>query len=163
MNRTRTLGLMKLACAVTAVLGAVLFFAVAPEVLKLPGVLIAGLGSAGYWFGLGYVWAVGALCFGALWQAWKICVEIGRDNSFSMKNARLLKRIQWLMTAACGLMAAGLALYLAVHGMHPDSLLAPGLIVLGVCISLVFALFAAALAEPIRMGAELKDENDLTI
>ena len=154
MNRTRTLGLMKLACAVTAVLGAVLFFGVAPEVLKLPGVLIAGLGSAGYWFGLGYVWAVGALCFGALWQAWKICVEIGRNNSFSMKNARLLKRIQWLMTAACGLMAAGLALYLAVHGMHP---------VLGVCISLVFALFAAALAELIRMGAELKDENDLTI
>ena len=28
MNRTRTLGLMKLACAVTAVLGAVLFFGV---------------------------------------------------------------------------------------------------------------------------------------
>ena len=53
MNRTRTLGLMKLACAVTAVLGAVLFFAVAPEVLKLPGVLFTGIGSALYWFGLG--------------------------------------------------------------------------------------------------------------
>ena len=163
MNRTRTLGLMKLACSVTAVLGAVLFFAVAPEVLKLPGVLFTGIGSALYWFGLGYVWTVGVLCFAALWHAWKICVEIGRNNSFSMKNVRSLKRIQWLMTAACALMAAGLALYLAVHGLHPDSLLAPGLIVLGVCISLVFALFAAALAELIRMGAELKDENDLTI
>ena len=163
MNRTRTLGLMKLACAVTAVLGAVLFFAVAPEVLKLPGVGVKGRGDTGYSFSLGSVWAVGALCFAALWQAWKICMEIGRNNSFSMKNVRSLKRIQWLMTAACALMAAGLALYLAVHGLHPDSLLAPGLIVLGVCISLVFALFAAALAELIRMGAELKDENDLTI
>ena len=66
MNRTRTLGLMKLACSVTAVLGAVLFFAVAPEVLKLPGVLFTGIGSALYWFGLGYVWAVGVLCFAAL-------------------------------------------------------------------------------------------------
>ena len=163
MNRTRTLGLMKLACAVTAVLGAVLFFAVAPEVLKLPGVLFTGIGSALYWFGLGYVWAVGVLCFAALWQAWKICVEIGRNNSFSMKNVRSLKRIQWLMTAACALMAAGLVMQLAFNGLRPDSLLAPGLIVLGVCISLVFALFAAALAELIRMGAELKDENDLTI
>lgn len=163
MKRRKTLGLMKLACVVTAVLGIILFFGVAPEVLKLPGVIAATHGSAGYRFSLGYVWAVGALCFAALWQAWKICVEIGRDNSFSMANVRSLKRIQWLMVAACALMTVGLAVQLAFRGLHMESLLAPGLILLGICISAVFALFAAALAELIRMGAELKDENDLTI
>lgn len=163
MKRRKTLGLMKLACAITAALGGILFFVVAPAVLKLPGVIAASRGSTGYQFSLGYVWAVGALCFAALGQAWKICVEIGRDNSFSRQNVRSLKRIQRLMTAACALMVAALAAFLAFRGLRVDSLLTPGLILLGICISAVFALFAAALAELIRTGAELKDENDLTI
>ena len=52
---------------------------------------------------------MGALCFAALWEAWKICGEIGRDNSFSRQNVRSLRRISKEMAAACALMAAGFA------------------------------------------------------
>ena len=156
MNRRKPLGKMKLACAVTLALGAALFLGVAPRVVAQE----KGLGALGFWVDLAYIWIVGALCFAALWEAWKICGEIGRDNSFSRQNVRSLRRISKEMAAACALMAAGFALCL-LTGLH--SALVLGLVVLGVCISLIFSLFAAALAELIQAGAELKDENDLTI
>ena len=100
---------------------------------------------------------VGVLCFLSLWQAWKICGEIGRDNSFSHENARALDRISKYMIIACGIMAAG-----TVFCLITGDRIAP-LALLGVSISLIFALFAAAMAQLIESGAKLKDENDLTI
>ncbi len=156
MNRRKSLGRMKLACMVTLALGAALFLGVAPKVVAE----LDGPGTGRMWIDLIYVWAVGALCFASLWEAWRICGEIGRDNSFSRKNARSLRRISRYMAAACGLMAIGFALCLCT-GLHAAPV--PGLAALGTCIALVFALFASAMAELIEAGAALKDENDLTI
>lgn len=155
MNRKKSFGLMKIACAITFVLGVVLFGVVAPMiVLNLPE---GGLFTHSAVPELIYVEAVGALCFLSLWQAWKICREIGRDNSFSRENAKSLKRIARYMAAACAMMAAGAAACVITRNRVLF------LAVLGTSIALIFALFAQAMAQLIEAGAQLKDENDLTI
>lgn len=157
MNRKHSLNLLKLACVLTALMGVALFFFVAPAVVMD----YASHREPRFWIDLIYIWIVGALSFAALGQAWKICVEIGRDNTFSEVNARGLVRISRLMGAACALMAVGLAVLLFGRG-QPEPVL-EGLTALGALIALVLALFASAMAQLIRAGAALKDENDLTI
>lgn len=161
MNRKKTLGKLKIACVITALLGVALFFVVAPQIL--PAVMYTGQGGVNpvmYWIDMGYIWIVGALCFTSLWEAWKICREISRDNSFSRPNVVSLQRISRYMLIACAMMAAGL-LVLLLTGAVGAALL--GLVSLGVCISLILSLFARAMAELLLMASELKDENDLTI
>lgn len=157
MNRKHSLNLLKLACVLTALMGIALFFFVAPAVVMD----YASHREPRFWIDLIYIWIVGALSFAALGQAWKICVEIGRDNTFSEINARGLVRISRLMGTACALMAVGLAVLLFGRG-QPEPVL-EGLTALGALIALVLALFASAMAQLIRAGAALKDENDLTI
>lgn len=157
MNRKHSLNLLKLACVLTALMGVALFFFVAPAVVMD----YASHREPRFWIDLIYIWIVCALSFAALGQAWKICVEIGRDNTFSEVNARGLVRISRLMGTACALMAVGLAVLLIGRG-QPEPVL-EGLTALGALIALVLALFASAMAQLIRAGAALKDENDLTI
>ena len=157
MNRKHSLNLLKLACVLTALMGVALFFFVAPAVVMD----YASHREPRFWIDLIYIWIVGALSFAALGQAWKICVEIGRDNTFSEVNARGLVRISRLMGTACALMAVGLAVLLFGRGQSEPVL--EGLTALGALIALVLALFASAMAQLIRAGAALKDENDLTI
>ena len=157
MNRKHALNLLKLAGVLTALMGVALFFFVAPAVVMD----YASHREPRFWIDLIYIWIVGALSFAALGQAWKICVEIGRDNTFSEVNARGLVRISRLMGTACALMAVGLAVLLFGRG-QPEPVL-EGLTALGALIALVLALFASAMAQLIRAGAALKDENDLTI
>ena len=157
MNRKHSLNLLKLACVLTALMGVALFFFVAPAVVMD----YASHREPRFWIDLIYIWIVGTLSFAALGQAWKICVEIGRDNTFSEINARGLVRISRLMGTACALMAVGLAVLLFGRG-QPEPVL-EGLTALGALIALVLALFASAMAQLIRAGAALKDENDLTI
>ena len=150
MNRKHSLNLLKLACVLTALMGVALFFFVAPAVVMD----YASHREPRFWIDLIYIWIVGALSFAALGQAWKICVEIGRDNTFSEVNARGLVRISRLMGTACALMAVGLAVLLFGRG-QPEPVL-EGLTALGALIALVLALFASAMAQLIRAGAALK-------
>ena len=155
MNRKKSLGLMKIACGITLALGIVLFGGIAPAVIR--GLPDEGPLTGRFYPALIYVELVGVLCFLSLWQAWKICGEIGRDNSFSRANAQSLKKISLYMAIACAMMALGTAVCLVTG--HSVLLLAA----LGTCIALIFALFARAMAQLIEAGAALKDENDLTI
>ena len=159
MNRKKSLGLMKIAWGITFVLGIVLFGLVAPKVVGAYGYAVDGRGGAGYYADLVYVELVGVLCFLSLWEAWKICREIGKDNSFSRENAKSLRKIAKYMTAAYVLMAIGLIACMIFN----DSMILMGLTALGMCIAVIFALFALAMAQLIEAGAKLKDENDLTI
>ena len=71
-----------------------------------------------YWPCLIYGWVVLLPGFAGLWEFWKICVEIGRDNSFSQKNARSLFRICLLALTMAALLAVGVAA-LCLLGMGP--------------------------------------------
>ena len=98
--------------------------------------------------------------FAGLWEFWKICVEIGRDNSFSQKNARSLFRICLLALMMAALLAVGVAA-LCLLGMGLPALLIAMLGFAAACA--LVALLANALAQLVRRAAAIKSENDLTI
>ena len=113
-----------------------------------------------YWPCLIYGWVVFAPGFAGLWEFWKICVEIGRDNSFSQKNARSLFRICLLALTMAALLAVGVAA-LCLLGMGLPALLIAMLGFAAACA--LVALLANALAQLVRRAAAIKSENDLTI
>ncbi len=113
-----------------------------------------------YWPCLIYGWAVLVPGFAGLWEFWKICVEIGRDNSFSQKNARSLFRICLLALTMAALLAVGVAA-LCLLGMGLPALLIAMLGFAAACA--LVALLANALAQLVRRAAAIKSENDLTI
>lgn len=113
-----------------------------------------------YWPCLIYGWVVLLPGFVGLWEFWKICVEIGRDNSFSQKNARALFRICLLALTMAALLAVGVAA-LCLLGMGLPALLIAMLGFAAACA--LVALLANALAQLVRRAAAIKSENDLTI
>ena len=113
-----------------------------------------------YWPCLIYGWVVLLPGFAGLWEFWKICVEIGRDNSFSQKNARSLFRICLLALTMAALLAVGVAA-LCLLGMGLPALLI-AMLGFGAACALV-ALLANALSQLVRRAAAIKSENDLTI
>ena len=113
-----------------------------------------------YWPCLIYGWVVLLPGFAGLWEFWKICVEIGRDNSFSQKNARSLFRICLLALTMAALLAVGVAA-LCLLGMGLPALLI-AMLGFGAACALV-ALLANALSQLVRRAAAIKRENDLTI
>ena len=113
-----------------------------------------------YWPCLIYGWVVLLPGFAGLWEFWKICVEIGRDNSFSQKNARSLFRICLLALTMAALLAVGVAA-LCLLGMGLPALLIAMLGFAAACA--LVALLANALSQLVRRAAAIKSENDLTI
>ena len=113
-----------------------------------------------YWPCLIYGWVVLLPGFAGLWEFWKICVEIGRDNSFSQKNARSLFRICLMALTMAALLAVGVAA-LCLLGMGLPALLIAMLGFAAACA--LVALLANALAQLVRRAAAIKSENDLTI
>ena len=113
-----------------------------------------------YWPCLIYGWVVLLPGFAGLWEFWKICVEIGRDNSFSQQNARSLTRICLLALTMAALLAVGVAA-LCLLGMGLPALLIAMLGFAAACA--LVALLANALSQLVRRAAAIKSENDLTI
>ena len=150
---------MKLAAVAAAALGLLAAF-----------VLLPALASAmleeypayqkWYWPGLVYCWIVLLPGFAGLWEFWKICVQIGRDDSFSKENARSLFRICLLALTMAALLAAGVAA-LCLLGMGLPALLIAMLGFAAACA--LVALLANALSQLVRRAAAIKSENDLTI
>ena len=145
---------MKLAAVAAAALGLLAAF-----------VLLPALASAmleeypayqkWYWPGLVYCWIVLLPGFAGLWEFWKVCVQIGRDNSFSQENARSLFRI-----CLPALLVVGVAA-LCLLGMGLPALLIAMLGFAAACA--LVALLANALSQLVRRAAAIKSENDLTI
>jgi len=113
-----------------------------------------------YWPGLIYVWIMGSGCYVALFWFWKVCCEIGKDNSFSKENALYFIYISKTTIV--------LALYLFFGGViitlngwiQFEILLLMGL---GVFVFVAVSILAAALSHLIRKAYEMKEENELTI
>ena len=113
-----------------------------------------------YWPWLGAIWVTAVPCCLAFCYAWGIAAEIGRDNSFSAKNARFLKHIAVLAVFDSGyFFVANLALLLL--GMNH-----PGIFLVSLFIEfagVAVAVAAAALSHLVQKAADIQDENKLTI
>ena len=150
---------MKLAAVAAAALGLLAAFVLLPT---LASAMLEEYPAyqKWYWPGLVYCWIVLLPGFAGLWEFWKICVQIGRDDSFSQENARSLFRICLLALTMAALLAAGVAA-LCLLGMGLPALLI-AMLGFGAACALV-ALLANALSQLVRRAAAIKRENDLTI
>lgn len=113
-----------------------------------------------FWPGLISTWVIGMLCYAILYQFWKVCIQIGRDNSFSCENSKSF--------VAISKFAAGISLisFGAMCFLGANKWLNPGimLLIIGVIfIGIIITVLAAALSHLILKAYELKQENELTI
>lgn len=150
---------MKLATIAMAAIGLVI------AVVLIPAVAQAMLFAypqyqRWYWPCMIYAWAVLVPGFCGLWEFWKICAQIGRDNSFSRENARSLFRICALALTMAALLAAGAIALCALHAGQPGLLL---LLAGAAAACAIVALLACALGQLVRRAAVLQSESDLTI
>lgn len=98
--------------------------------------------------------------FAALWLAWGIFSEIGRNNSFCDKNARSLKLISRLALMDTCVYAVMSVVVLALGPKHPSvPLIFVAITLFGAAVTTV----CAALSHLTRKAADLKNDNDLTI
>ena len=93
----------------------------------------------------------------ALVLFWRICTEIGRDNSFCHRNASRLSGIGFCALIDTGYCAVGTVTLEILVG-SPIWLLGLGVCTVGLAIAL-----AAFLLSHLVLKADMKAENDLTI
>ena len=102
----------------------------------------------------------GIPCYVALAFGWRIARSIGMARSFSLENAKLLKRIAILAVADTGFFFVMNIVYLLLNMNHPAFVLMSLIVlVIGIAISAV----SAALSHLVRKAAELQEQSDLTI
>ena len=150
---------MKLAALAAALIGLLVAVWLIPAVASSALVEYPGL-RAWYWPGMAYAWVVLLPGFAGLWEFWKICTQIGCDNSFSQENAQSLFRICLLALTMAALLALGVVALCLLHMAPPALLLL--MLGFGAACALV-ALLANALSQLVQRAAAIKRENDLTI
>ena len=113
-----------------------------------------------YWPWLIFLWGTAVPCYIALYLGWKIAGNIGKDRSFSLENASLLKWIAWLAAGdVCYFFLGNLVLWFS--GMNHPGIVLYSLLVDFAGISICVA--AAALSHLVKKAADLQEQSDLTI
>ena len=113
-----------------------------------------------YWPWLIFIWISGVPCYAVLALGWRIAVNIGRDASFSLANARCLQNIARLAAGDAAFVFLGNVALLFLNMSHPGVVLLSLLVVFA---GAAVAVAAAALSHLVRKAALLQEENDLTI
>lgn len=113
-----------------------------------------------FWPWLIFLWGTSIPCAWALVCAWGVFDRIGRDESFSVKNARALKRISYLAAADAVYFFVGQVVLFLANRNHPGVLLLSQLIVFA---AVGIAVASAALSHLVYKAAALREENELTI
>ena len=99
-------------------------------------------------------------CFCVLYFGWKISSEIGKDNSFSMKNAAYLKNIAILAALDSAYFFVVNLVFMILGMNHPGIFLLSLMVVFA---GVVVTVAAAALSHLVQKAAEIERENELTI
>lgn len=145
--------------------GAILFMAAMAAVCYLE-IFPTRIREAGEMYGMDWIVGSGIAAVSisaipiaiALVLFWRICTEIGRDNSFCHKNARWLSGIGFCAMLDTGYCAVGTVTIELLVG-SPIWLLGMGVCVVGLAI----AMAAFLLSHLVLKAADMKAENDLTI
>lgn len=141
------------------IMGVVCFFFIIPI---LAGEMRRDYPEAAFLYvpGLLYSFVIAAGCYAVLYQFWTVCLEIGRDRSFSVENSFAFKRISRIAVLMAVVWFAGILGLAAVRCIQPGILI---FMVFAVFISFAVAICAAALSHLVYKAYELKQESDLTI
>lgn len=150
---------LKVITVITGIIIAVIYFIFIPFMGK-DLVNISSKIDYEYWPWLILIWITSVPCYIALVLFYRICIEIGNDNSFSEKNAKLLKEISWLAIIDAILFFVGSLGFSLVWGSN--------ILVIAGALMVVFAglaigILTAALSHMVLKASRIKDENDLTI
>ncbi|OPJ59451.1 DUF2975 domain-containing protein [Clostridium oryzae] len=113
-----------------------------------------------YWPWLVFLWITAIPCYATLVCGWKIVCEIGKDKSFSIKNANLLKLISIFMACDSAFFFAGNIIFLLLNMNHPGVVL---LAFFATFAGIAITVTAAALSHLVYKAAKLREENELTI
>ena len=110
-----------------------------------------------FWPWMIFLWVAAVPCYLVLALGWNIASEIGRDCSFTKKNAEFLKYIMILTIADTGLFFVVNIIYLFLNMSHPSVVIASLFICFaGVCIALV----AGTLSHLVQKAAVMREENE---
>lgn len=109
---------------------------------------------------LGFLFLTAVPCYGVLVCGWRIAVEIGRDNSFSQKNAEMFKWISLLAAGDAGFFFLGNVALLVVGWNHPSILLVSLLVVFA---GASIAAVSAGVSHLVYKAALMREEAELTI
>ncbi len=140
--------------------GLVIYLLVVPMLGQTIAAAEDGLFDRLYWPWLVLIWVTALPCYAALAFGWIIAVNIGKDRSFSVENARLLKWISGLAAGDAAFFFLGNILYLFLGWSHPGvTLLSLIVVFVGVAISVA----AAALSHLVMKAALLQEQSDLTV
>ena len=140
--------------------GLVVYLLVVPMLGQTVAAAEDGVFDHLYWPWLVLIWVTALPVYAALAFGWIIAVNIGKDRSFSVENARLLKWISGLAAADAAFFFLGNILYLFLDWSHPGvTLLSLIVVFVGVAISVA----AAALSHLVMKAALLQEQEELTI
>lgn len=112
------------------------------------------------WPWMGFLWGSVMPVCAALACCWCVAREIGKENAFSHRNARLLHAIACLAVFDSAYILLGDLVLFLLSMSHPSVALALlAVVLLGVSV----AVAAEALSRLIRSATQLREENDLTV
>ncbi len=113
-----------------------------------------------FWPWLLFLWGSGVPCYAALFQGWGIATDIGRDASFTLRNALRLRHVAWLAAGDAAYFFLGNLALLFLNMSHPGVTLLSLLVVFA---GAAVAVAAGALSHLVRKAARLQEDSDLTI
>ena len=113
-----------------------------------------------FWPWLSFLWGSGIPCYAVLVLGWKIASGIGKDQSFTLQNARYLKWISWLAALDTVYFFVGNLVLGFLSMSHAGILLASLLVDFA---GIGIAVAAAALSHLVLKAADLQQQSDLTV
>ena len=90
------------------------------------------------WGWVGFSWYIAVLCYLILFEFWRVCTQIGKDNSFSLENAKYFH-------------------HMGLYGIG-------GILGFGeILIAAIFTILCECLSRLVQYAYDVKRENELTI
>ena len=150
---------LKLITIVVGVIGILIYFAAIPILGGDTFNVFPELDFV-FWPWIILIWLTSIPFYIALVLFYMICNEIEKDNSFSEKNARLLKYVSLLAICDTVFFFTGNVVY-TLLGINRLMIILLSLFV--VFVGIVIGVLTASLSHLVLNASELKKENELTI
>ena len=107
-----------------------------------------------------FTWYSIMVCYAILFQFWKICTEIGKENSFSVENASAFHKMSLSgIFLAIGFTAKFCLIFFFGHLGFVYGLF----IICEIIVSIIFIILCEALSKLVLHAYEIRQENELTI